>query len=201
MYYKMDPVNKKGKLIIFSAPSGSGKTTLVHYIMSQLPEVAFSVSATSRLPRGKEQDGVDYFFINVEDFRQKISQQEFVEWEEVYPDQFYGTLKSEVEKLRNEGKTVIFDVDVKGGLNIKKMYGQDALAVFVRPPSITVLEERLRNRSTESEESIRKRLDRAVYELSFEDKFDVVVINGDLDKSKSDSLDYVSRFINGRSSK
>ncbi|MBN2614233.1 MAG: guanylate kinase [Bacteroidales bacterium] len=197
----MDAVNKKGKLIIFSAPSGSGKTTLVHYIMTQLPEVAFSVSATSRAPRENEQNGVDYYFITVDDFRQKISQQEFVEWEEVYPDQYYGTLKSEVEKLRNEGKTVLFDVDVKGGLNIKDLYGADALAVFVRPPSIAVLEERLRNRSTESEESIRKRLDRAAYELDFEDKFDVVVINGDLDKSKADSLDYVSRFMNGVSKK
>lgn len=186
---------EKGKLIIFSAPSGSGKTTLVHYIMSQLDNLAFSVSATSRPPRGNEKNGVDYYFISVDDFRKKIENEEFVEWEEVYPGQFYGTLKSEVEKLRNEGKTVIFDVDVLGGLNIKKMYGTDALAVFIRPPSIAVLEERLRKRSTESEESIQKRLDRASYELGFEDKFDVVVINGDLEKSKNDSLEYVNNFL------
>jgi guanylate kinase len=188
---------KKGKLIIFSAPSGSGKTTLVHYIMEQMPQIAFSVSATSRSPRGEEQNGVDYYFLSADDFRKKIDQQEFVEWEEVYPDQFYGTLKSEVERLRNEGKSVIFDVDVKGGLNIKKMYGNEALSVFVKPPSVAVLEERLHNRSTESEASIKKRIDRAAFELSFENKFDVIVINGDLEKSKNDSLNYVQSFLNG----
>ncbi|MBN2639895.1 MAG: guanylate kinase [Bacteroidales bacterium] len=191
----MNLETKKGKLVIFSAPSGSGKTTLVHYIMSQLKNVEFSVSATSRPPRGKEVNGVDYFFMSVDDFKRKIENHEFIEWEEVYPGQLYGTLRSEVEKLRNDGKTVIFDVDVLGGLNIKKLYSSEALAVFVRPPSIAVLEERLRNRSTESEESIQKRLDRASYELSFEDRFDVVVINGDLEKSKNDSLQYVTDFI------
>ena len=189
--------DKKGKLIIFSAPSGSGKTTLVHHIMAQLPQVAFSVSATSRPPRGEEKNGVDYYFLSAADFRKKIEQQAFVEWEEVYPDQYYGTLKSEVERLRNEGKSVIFDVDVKGGLNIKKMYGDEALSVFVKPPSVAVLEARLRNRSTESEASIKKRIDRAAFELSFENKFDVVVINGDLKKSKTDSLNYVQTFLNG----
>lgn len=191
----MNEKSKKGKLIIFSAPSGSGKTTLVRYVMSQIKNLAFSVSATTRPPRGEEKDGVDYYFISIEDFKNKIKNNEFVEWEEVYPGQFYGTLKAEVDRLRNEGKTVIFDVDVLGALNIKKMYGDDALAVFIRPPSIAVLEERLRHRSTESEESIQKRLARASYELSFEDKFDVVVINGDLEKSKNDTLKYVRNFL------
>ncbi len=188
---------KKGKLIIFSAPSGSGKTTLVHYLMKQIPELAFSVSATNRKPRPEEKNGIDYYFLSTEEFKRKIDSGDFVEWEEVYPGQFYGTLKSEVESKRNKGKTVVFDVDVKGGINIKKLYGDEALAVFVKPPSIAVLKERLLHRSTEDADSIKKRLERAEYELTFEKYFDKVIINGDLDKSKKSSIDIVLNFLNG----
>ncbi len=187
--------HKNGKLIIFSAPSGSGKTTLVHYIMAHLPRFSFSVSATSRLPRPGEKNGVDYYFISTDEFKQKIKEDAFVEWQEVYENQFYGTLRSEVEKIRARGDSVAFDVDVKGGVNIKKIYGADALALFVKPPSLAVLEERLRHRSTESEESLRKRLDRAAYELSFEKLFDKVLVNDDLEKARKDALETVRDFI------
>lgn len=187
---------KKGKLVIFSAPSGSGKTTLVHYIMTQVPNLEFSVSATNRKARPEEKDGVDYYFLSTKVFKEKISRGDFVEWEEVYDNQFYGTLKSEVERIRDKGHSVIFDVDVKGGLSIKKIYGEEALAVFIRPPSIAVLEKRLHHRSTESEESINKRIARASYELGFENKFDVVLVNDELEKSKSSSLAVVNDFLN-----
>ncbi len=190
------PSQKKGKLIIFSAPSGSGKTTLVHYVMEQVPHLTFSVSATSRLPRPGEKDGVDYYFMSVDEFKQKIKENAFVEWEEVYENQFYGTLRSEVEKIRQKGDSVIFDVDVKGGLNIKKLYGEKALAVFVKPPSLAVLEERLRHRSTESGENLRKRLERAAYELTFEERFDKVLVNDDLKKSRPKAVEMVRHFIN-----
>lgn len=185
----------KGKLVIFSAPSGSGKTTLVRYIMTQINDLKFSVSATNRKARPGERDGVDYYFLSSKVFREKIDSDEFVEWEEVYDNQYYGTLKSEVERIREKGCSVIFDVDVKGGINIKKMYGSEALAVFIRPPSIAVLESRLRHRSTESEESINKRIARASYELEFENKFDVVLVNDELEKSKSSSLAVVKDFL------
>ncbi len=187
--------HKKGKLIIFSAPSGSGKTTLVRYVMAHLPRLSFSVSATSRPPRPGERDGLDYYFISVQEFKQKIREDAFVEWEEVYENQFYGSLRAEVEKIRERGDSVAFDLDVKGGINIKKLYGDDALAIFVRPPSIVVLEARLRHRSTESEESIRQRLDRATYELTFEKHFDKVLVNDDLDKSRNEALQVVRDFI------
>ncbi len=187
--------HKKGKLIIFSAPSGSGKTTLVRYIMLHLPQLSFSVSATSRPPRPGEKDGLDYFFISVEEFRQKIKEDAFVEWEEVYENQFYGSLRSEVEKIREFGDSVVFDVDVKGGISIKKKYGDEALAIFVRPPSIAVLEARLRHRSTENEKSIRQRLDRATYELTFEKYFDKVLINDNLEKARKEALNMVRDFI------
>jgi len=189
------PSQKKGKLIIFSAPSGSGKTTLVHYVMEQIPHLTFSVSATSRSPRPGEKDGVDYYFMSVDDFKQKIKENAFVEWEEVYENQFYGTLRSEVEQIRQKGDSVIFDVDVKGGLNIKKLYGEKALAVFVKPPSLAVLEERLRHRSTESGENLHKRLERAAYELTFEDRFDKVLVNDDLKKSRQEAVEIVRNFI------
>lgn len=191
----MERSKQKGKLLIFSAPSGSGKTTLVHYLMGQFPQLAFSVSATSRAPRPGEKDGKDYFFLTVEEFKKKINEGAFVEWEEVYDNQFYGSLKSEVERLRNEGKTVVFDVDVKGGLNIKKIYGDEALSVFVKPPSIGILEQRLRNRSTDDEASIRKRIDRATYELKFENQFDVVIINDELEKAEQESMKLVKTFL------
>ena len=188
--------NKKGKLLIFSAPSGSGKTTLVHYLMKQFPELAFSVSATSRPPRPGEQDGKDYFFMTQDEFKQKIANHEFVEWEEVYENQFYGSLKSEVERLRNEGKTVVFDVDVKGGLNIKKQFGDEALAIFVKPPSLEILEKRLRARSTEDEASLKKRISRAGYEMEFEPQFDVVIVNDKLEEAQKQSVKLVRSFLN-----
>ncbi|HFB62353.1 MAG TPA: guanylate kinase [Bacteroidetes bacterium] len=186
---------KKGKLIVFSAPSGSGKTTLVHYVMARVPRLSFSVSATSRPPRPGEKEGVDYYFLSVEAFKQKIKENAFVEWEEVYENQFYGTLRSEVEKIRARGDSVVFDVDVKGGLSIKKIYGSEALAIFVKPPSLQVLEERLRKRSTENESSLRKRLDRAAFELTFEPQFDKVVVNDKLEKAQKDALSIVRNFL------
>ncbi len=189
---------QKGKLIIFSAPSGSGKTTLVHYVMARIPHLAFSVSATSRPPRPGEKDGVDYYFLTVEEFKQKIRENAFVEWEEVYENQFYGTLRSEVEKIRDRGDSVVFDVDVKGGISIKKLYGSLALSIFVKPPSLQVLEERLRHRSTEDEKSIRKRLKRAAFELTFEGHFDKVVVNDELEKAQKAALEMVREFVENK---
>ncbi len=188
-------MEKKAKVVIFSAPSGAGKTTLVHRLMEQVPDLAFSVSATSRAPRKGEKNGVDYYFLSVEEFKKKIEEGAFIEWEEVYPGQYYGTLKSEVERLRNEGKTVVFDVDVLGGINIKRIFGDDALAVFVKPPSLEVLKERLTKRSTEDEESLKKRLSRAEKELEYESKFDIVIVNDDLKKAVKEVVETVTGFI------
>lgn len=185
----------KGKLMIFSAPSGSGKSTLVQYLMSQNPNLAFSISCTSRAPRGTEKHGVEYYFLSPEEFRQRIASDEFLEYEEVYTDKFYGTLKSEVERLSQEGKVVLFDVDVKGGVNIKKFYGDRALSIFVQPPSIEELSRRLHGRGTDTEEVIQTRLDKAAYELTFASQFDKVVINDDLDKAKADVLKLMNEFL------
>lgn len=171
---------KKGKLVIFSAPSGAGKTTIVKYLLKQQLELEFSISATSRSPRINEVNGVDYHFISKAEFENRVVNQEFVEWEEVYKGTCYGTLKSEVERITDLGKNVIFDVDVIGGINIKKMYGDRALAVFVQPPSVAELESRLRSRATDSEEVIQKRLAKSEFELSFSNQFDIVVVNDDL---------------------
>lgn len=187
--------NSKGKLIIFSAPSGSGKTTIVHWLMTQIPQLAFSVSATSRPMRRGEIDGVDYHFLTVDEFKKKIRENAFVEWEEVYENQFYGTLISEVERLRKEGKHVVFDVDVKGGMNIKRLYGNDALAIFVKPPSIEELKRRLSLRNTDDEESINKRVKKAGYELQFAKYFDTVIINDNLEKAEQETLEVVKEFI------
>lgn len=167
-----------GKAIIFSAPSGAGKTTLVHHLLgiSDL-RLSFSVSATTRLQRGHEQEGKDYFFMNTQEFLEKARNGEFVEWEEVYKDQYYGTLKTEIERIWSEGRHVIFDVDVLGGLNLKKIFGDKALAVFVRPPSIEVLHFRLRNRSTETAEKIAMRIEKAQSEMAYEPRFDLVIVN------------------------
>lgn len=185
----------KGKLIIFSAPSGSGKTTLVHHLLSK-PELklAFSVSATSREKRPNESHGEDYYFLSVDEFRKRIDADEFLEWEEVYTNQFYGTLRSEIDRIHAAGKHVIFDVDVVGGLNIKKQFEEDALAVFVQPPSIQELEKRLRNRSTESEESLKKRVGKAEAELAFANQFDVVLINDNLNTAKKEAEQLVADF-------
>ena len=187
---------KQGKLIIFSAPSGSGKTTLVHYLL-QHPELnlAFSVSAASRGKRPNEIDGKDYYFISPETFKQKIKNNEFVEWEEVYKNNFYGTLKSEVARLLNEGKNVIFDIDVKGGLNIKKQYPDNSLAIFVQPPSVSELKKRLQSRQTETPEKIQMRIEKADEEMQYAKDFDVIIINDDLEKAKNDAYKIVKSFI------
>lgn len=186
----------KGKLIIFSAPSGAGKTTLAKHVLAYFKNIHFSVSACSRKPRKGEKDGVDYYFISADEFRQKINQDQFIEWEEVYPDHFYGTLVTEVDKIRNKGEHVLFDVDVVGGLNIKKQFGDDALAIFVRPPSVEILIERLKARSTDTEEEINTRIQKAKFELSFEKKFDITIINDKLETAKKESIRVVSNFIN-----
>ncbi len=185
-----------GKLIIFSAPSGSGKTTLVRQLLSK-PELklAFSISAASREKRTTETDGVDYHFLSPDDFRTRIKNDDFLEWEEVYENQFYGTLKSEVGRIHSEGMHVIFDVDVVGGLNIKKQYGDEALAIFVQPPSVDELENRLRSRSSESEESLAKRVGKAKEELAFADKFDVILVNDNLETAKNEACQLVKNFI------
>jgi len=192
----MTKTNKKGKLIIFSAPSGSGKTTLVHHLLKQ-PELnlAFSVSAASREKRPGEENGKDYYFISPEDFKQKIKNNEFIEWEEVYTNNFYGTLKSEVERLRNEGKNIIFDIDVKGGINIKNQYPEESLAVFVMPPSVEELIKRLKNRKTETPEKIKMRINKAEEELNYAPEFDVVILNDDLEKAKKKAYDVVSNYL------
>ncbi|WP_372949873.1 guanylate kinase [Mariniphaga sp.] len=185
----------KGKLVIFSAPSGAGKTTIVKHLLQQDLELEFSVSATSREPRKGEVNGIDYYFLTVDEFRKKIENGEFLEWEEVYSGIFYGTLKSEVERIRSKGKNVIFDVDVVGGSNIKKFYGTEALAVFVKPPSVEELKHRLKNRSTESEEKIKMRIAKAEKELEYVGKFDVIIVNDDLPKALIEAENVVSEFL------
>ncbi|MEN6588137.1 MAG: guanylate kinase [Proteiniphilum sp.] len=183
------------KLIIFSAPSGAGKSTLVRYLLAQGLNLQFSVSATSRLPRGEEKNGVDYYFLTPEEFRKRIANNEFLEYEEVYTDKFYGTLKSEVDRILGEGKNVVFDVDCIGGLNIKKIYGEQALSIFVMPPSVEVLRERLEKRGTDTPQVIESRLAKAEYEMSFAPRFDVIVCNDDFDRAKNEVLKLVSDFI------
>ena len=187
----------KGKLIIFSAPSGSGKSTLVQHLMTEYPELRlkFSISCTSRAPRGTERNGVEYFFLSPDKFRQKISAGEFLEYEEVYQDKFYGTLKSQVETQTERGENVVFDVDVKGGCTIKKYYGDRALSVFIQPPSVEELRKRLLGRATDAPEVIEQRLAKAEYELTFADKFDKVIINDDLDVAKAEAYQIVSEFL------
>lgn len=186
-----------GKLLIFSAPSGSGKSTIVNFLMQEHPELkmAFSVSATSRPPRGTEQHGVEYFFLTPDEFRQHIENNDFLEYEEVYTDRYYGTLKKPVEERLSEGINVVFDVDVKGGCNIKKYYGDRALSIFIMPPSVEELRRRLVSRNTDSEEQINERVSKAAYEITFAEKFDKVVINDDLDVAKAETLRIIQEFI------
>lgn len=188
---------KKGKMIIVSAPSGSGKSTIVNWLMHEHPELNlyFSISCTSRAPRGTEQNGVEYFFISPEEFKEKIARGEFLEYEEVYEDRFYGTLKEQVESQRINGENVVFDVDVKGGCSIKQYYGDEALSLFIQPPSIDELKRRLMNRGTDSLEDIEKRLSKASYELTFAEKFDKILINDDLEIAKAKALEIVSEFL------
>lgn len=186
---------KKGKLIIFSAPSGAGKTTIVKHLLGQNLNLGFSVSATSRAPRHNEIHGKDYFFMSNKEFQQKVINNEFLEWEEVYAGTCYGTLKSEVENKQNAGINVIFDVDVIGGLNIKKYYGNEAMAIFVMPPSVEELGNRLRNRSTETEEKIKTRIAKAEYELGFAKDFDVVLVNNKLDETCKEAENIIQQFL------
>ncbi len=186
---------KMSKLIIFSAPSGSGKSTIINYLLTQHLNLAFSISATSRPPRGAERDGVEYFFLTPEEFRHRIENGEFLEYEEVYEDRFYGTLKSQVEKQLQDGQNVIFDVDVVGGCNIKQFYGDRALSVFIQPPSIEELRKRLTGRGTDSPEVIESRVAKAAYELTFAPRFDKVIINDDLEKAKAEALEVITQFL------
>lgn len=186
-----------GKLIILSAPSGSGKSTIVNWLMQEHPELrlAFSISCTSRAPRGTEQNGVEYFFLSPEEFREKIAADAFLEYEEVYADRFYGTLKEQVERQSEAGQNVVFDVDVKGGVNIKKYYGDRAMSIFVQPPSVDELRRRLVGRATDAPEVIEQRLARASFEMTFAVKFDHVVVNDDLDKAKAEAYRLIKDFL------
>lgn len=183
------------KVIIFSAPSGSGKTTLVRHCLKVFPELEFSISCTTRQPRGTEVHAADYHFISPKEFRQKIAEDAFVEYEEVYTDKYYGTLKSEVEKIWNQGKVVIFDVDVKGGISLKKYFGEQALSIFIEPPSIEELERRLTSRGTDDADTIKTRIEKAEEELTYAGEFDTIVINSDLDIAKKETESLIKKFI------
>lgn len=184
-----------GKLLIFSAPSGAGKSTIVNYLLEQNLNLFFSISATSRLPRGTEKNGVEYYFLSPDEFREKIKNNEFLEYEEVYSDRYYGTLKSEIQRITDNGGNVIFDVDVVGGCRIKEHYGDKALSVFVEPPSIDALKDRLEKRGTDSAEVIKDRIEKAEYEMTFAPRFDVVIHNEDLEIAKAEVLAVVSKFL------
>lgn len=190
----------KGKMLIVSAPSGSGKSTIVNWLMQEHPELNlyFSISCTSRPPRGMEQNGVEYFFLTPEEFKTKIANQEFLEYEEVYQDRFYGTLKAQVERQREAGQNVVFDVDVKGGVNIKRYYGDEALSLFIQPPSVEELRHRLTGRGTDTAEAIEERLAKAEYELTFAPQFDHVVVNDDLETAKQEALQLVKSFLENK---
>ena len=187
----------KGKLLIFSAPSGSGKSTIVNFLMQEHPELNmhFSISCTTRAPRGTEKNGVEYFFLTPEEFKAKIAEGAFVEYEEVYTDRFYGTLKSQVENQINNGENVVFDVDVKGGCNLKKIFGSEALSVFVQPPSVEELRRRLVGRATDAPDVIEQRLAKAEEELTYAPKFDVIIVNDDLETAKAEALKTISDFL------
>lgn len=187
----------KGKLLIFSAPSGSGKSTIVNFLMEEHPELNmhFSISCTTRAPRGTEKNGVEYFFLTPEEFKAKIAEGAFVEYEEVYTDRFYGTLKSQVENQINNGENVVFDVDVKGGCNLKEIFGSEALSVFVQPPSVEELRRRLVGRATDAPEVIEQRLAKAEEELTYAPKFDVIIVNDDLETAKAEALKTISDFL------
>lgn len=186
---------KEGKVIIFSAPSGAGKTTIVRHLLSKDHTFGFSVSATSRKPRGSEVNGVDYFFLTAEEFKAKIANDEFLEWQEVYPDNFYGSLKCEVERILGSGQNILFDVDVVGGSNIKKYFGDRALAFFIQPPSLTELEKRLIARSTEAPEVIRERVEKAAREMTFASLFDVIIVNDTLEHALQQVDEKVNEFL------
>ena len=187
----------KGKVIIFSAPSGSGKSTIVSALLARLDRLEFSISATSRAPRGEEQHGREYYFLTGEEFMRRVERGDFVEWEEVYAGTHYGTLRSEVERIWAAGNVILFDIDVKGGINLKRKFGGDALSIFIMPPSIEELERRLLKRGTESAETIRKRIERAELELSFAPQFDKVIVNDDLEKAIDETQKAIEAFLRG----
>lgn len=189
--------NTEGKLIIFSAPSGAGKSTIVQWLLREHPELklAFSISCTTREPRGTEKNGVDYIFLSPDEFKEKIKSDAFLEFEEVYENRFYGTLKSQVESQINKGQNVLFDVDVKGGCNIKNFYGQRALSLFIQPPSLKSLRERLENRQTDSAASIESRLAKAEYELTFAEQFDAIIVNDNLNTAKQQTYEILKTFL------
>ena len=184
-----------GKLLIFSAPSGSGKTTIVKHLLNTLPNLEFSITACSRAKRDCEVDGRDYYFISVDEFKRRIANDEFVEWEEVYPGSFYGTLKSEIERIWAKNNAVVLDVDVKGGVHLKKIFGDSALSVFVMPPSIDVLKQRLESRGTETPESLAKRVGKAAEEMTYSNQFDRIVVNDNLEKSYKEAETLVTEFL------
>ena len=191
-------ISMKGNCFIFSAPSGSGKSTIVQWLTKEHPELnlAFSISATSRPPRGTEQHGVEYFFLTPEEFKAKIEANEFLEYEEVYTDRYYGTLKSQVEDMLENGKNVIFDIDIKGGINVKNFFGERARSLFIQPPSVEELRKRLVGRATDSAEQIEERLAKAEYEMSFAPQFDQIIVNDDLDTAKAETLKTIHNFLN-----
>lgn len=186
----------KGKFIIFSAPSGAGKTTIVKHLLQKGLPLEFSISATSRAPRGTEVNGKDYFFLSADEFREKIANNAFIEWEEVYAGNYYGTLKSEMERIWKNSNHVLFDIDVKGGVNLKKKFPDNTLSIFVMPPSVEELERRLKNRSTDDAETIKKRVSKAVEELKYADQFDLIIVNDDLTTAQNEAYTAVLRFIN-----
>jgi guanylate kinase len=185
----------KGKLVIISAPSGAGKTTIVKHLLKSNLNLSFSVSATTRSPRAEESDGKDYYFLSMEEFRRRISNDEFVEWEEVYKDHLYGTLKSEIDRIRNMGSHVIFDVDARGGINLKKKFGTQAVALFIMPPSVSELQMRLISRGKDSPEKIKMRIEKAETEMKLANQFDFIVINSELDKAQAEAVAIVSSFL------
>lgn len=191
----MNPSSTQGKCVIFCAPSGAGKTTIVKHLLNHFPKLQFSVSACTRSKRENEVNGKDYYFLSADEFKKRIENNEFIEWEEVYDGNYYGTLKSEIERIWKQEKVVIFDVDVEGGINLKKYFGENALSVFVQPPSVEALEKRLRSRNTESEESLQKRVNKAASELSKANCFDVVLLNDVLEKAFKEAESIVSKFI------
>ncbi|HVV54086.1 MAG TPA: guanylate kinase [Mucilaginibacter sp.] len=186
---------KEGKLVIFSAPSGAGKTTIVQHLLGKIPELAFSVSATTRKPRGDEKEGKDYYFISKEEFLHRIAKKQFVEFEEVYSGTFYGTLRTEIERIWNEGKTVIFDIDVEGGLHLKRKYEEHALAIFVQPPSLEVLKQRLSGRGTDHPEKLKERFEKAEKELNYAPQFDIILKNHDLETACVEAEQLVRNFL------